>query len=194
VRSTTAGRWAAGLTALFIGAAKAQLAQVPSEKLKTCAACHGADGVSRTAGVPSLAGQPKLFLENYLVLTREGIAGTDVMRGLLKGMPDREISALASHYSRLPPGQGKENIDRNLFERGKQVAAKTHCGSCHLPDFRGREQMPRLAGQREDFLYDVMRAYQRNKRPGGDTLMAAALYGIAETDLKALAHYLSRLK
>ena len=54
--------------------------------------------------------------------------------------------------------------------------------------------MPRLAGQREEFLLEAMLAYRENRRPGGDTIMAASLHGIAEADLKALAHYLSRLK
>jgi len=190
VPSRIAGRWAAGLTALFIGATQAQVA----ERLKVCGGCHGADGVSQTAGVPSLAGQPRIFLENYLVLTREGIAGTDVMRALLKGVPDKEIVALATHYSKLPLKPVEKRTEQKLFERGGKVAAANRCGTCHLPDYRGREQMPRLAGQREDFLYEVMRAYQQNRRPGGDTIMAASLYGIGEADVKALAHYLSRLK
>ena len=188
--SRIAGRWAAGLTALFIGAAQAQV----GEKAKTCGACHGADGVSQTAGVPSLAGQPKLFMENYLVLTREGIAGTDVMRGLLKGMTDKELSALAKHYSELPAKPFSGPAEKKLFDKGKQIAAQNRCGSCHLPNFHGREQMPRLAGQREEYLAAAMLAYKQNKRPGGDTIMAASLYGVGEADLQALAHYLSRLK
>jgi cytochrome c553 len=184
------GRWAALLTALFLCGAHAQTA----DRLKICAGCHGADGVSPTPNTPSLAGQPRIFLENYLVLTREGIAGSEVMRQLLKGVPDKEIVALASHYSKLPLNSPPEKPEKTLFEKGKQLALKNRCGSCHLPDFRGREQMPRLAGQREDFLFGVMRAYQQNKRSGGDTIMAASLYGIPEGDIKALAHYLSRLK
>jgi cytochrome c553 len=178
------------LTALFISGAQAQL----DERLRTCGGCHGADGNSVTAGVPSLAGQPRVFLENYLVLTREGIAGTDVMRGLLKGVPDKEIVSLARHFSELKAKPNSNPVDKKLVEKGRQIAARNRCGSCHLPDFRGREQMPRLAGQREEYLAAAMRAYQRNQRPGGDTLMAAALYGIAEADIAALAHYLSRLK
>lgn len=191
--SSKAGRWAGLLTALFIGAAQAQGAAAP-ERAKACGACHGADGVSQTAGVPSLAGQPKTFLENYLVLTREGIAGTDVMRGLLKGVPDAEIVALASYYSKLLPKKSEEKIDKPLFEHGRQITTKNHCASCHLANFHGREQMPRLAGQREEYLAAAMLAYKQNKRPGGDTIMAASLYGVGESDLKALAHYLSHLK
>jgi cytochrome c553 len=184
------GRWGFFLTALFISLAQAQT----EERLRACAACHGFDGNSTIAGTPSLAGQPRVFLENYLVLTREGLRGTKVMQDLLRGTKDPEIVAMATHFSRLKPKGGEAKVDKSLFERGKAVAAKNRCGTCHLPDYHGREQMPRLAGQREDFLAEAMFAYQQNRRAGGDTIMAASLYGIPAADIKALAHYLARLR
>ena len=187
------GRWAL-LAALFISAAHAQApAQAPASTA-SCAACHGADGNSAIAGTPSIAGQPKIFLENYLVMTREGIRGTPVMQALLKGVPDKEIVALAVHFSRLKPKSITENTDSKLFNRGRDIAAKNRCASCHEKSYHGREQMPRLAGQREEFLAEVMLQYRQNRRPGGDTMMNAALHGIREADFKSLAHYFSRLK
>lgn len=190
------GRWAL-LAALFISAAQAQAPQTPppsAARLKACAACHGADGNSTLAGTPSIAGQPRIFLENYLVMTREGLRGSEAMQALLKGVPDREIVALSRHYSELKARATDEPADRVLFERGRGIAARNRCGSCHLPNYSGREQMPRLAGQREEFLLEVMLQYRQNRRRGGDTMMSAALYGIPEEDFKALAHYFSRLK
>ena len=184
------GRWAALLTALFISAADAQV----DDRVKACGACHGADGNSTIPGTPSIAAQPKIFLENYLVMTREGIRGSPTMQALLKGVPDKEIVGLSDYFSKLKSKTPEGKTDRNLFNRGKDVASKNRCGSCHLPHFRGREQMPRLAGQREEFLAEAMLAYRQNRRPGGDTIMAASLYGIPEADFKALAHYFSRLK
>jgi cytochrome c553 len=175
------------LAALFISAAHGQ-------DISSCAACHGADGNSTIAGTPSIAGQPKIFLENYLVLTREGIRGTPVMQALLKGVQDKQIIAMASHFSKLKAKSPTEKVDQKLFDRGRDIAAKNRCASCHEKSYRGREQMPRLAGQREEFLAEVMLQYRQNKRPGGDTIMAASLYGIPEADFKALAHYFSRLK
>ena len=183
------GRWAL-LAALFISAAHAQV----EERVKACAACHGADGNSRTAGIPSIAAQPRIFIENYLVMTREGIRGSKEMQVLLKGVPDKEIVELAKNYSVLPARPEAGALDRKLYQKGREIAAKNRCGSCHHATFRGKEQMPRLAGQREDFLVDAMIAWRQNRRPGGDTIMAAALYGIPEADFKALAHYFSRLK
>ena len=184
------GRWAALLTALFISAAHAQL----PGKVAACAGCHGADGNSPIAGTPSIAGQPKIFLENYLVMSREGIRGPQVMQALLKGVPDKEIIALSRHYASLKAAAPKDPVDQKLFRKGKEIAAKNRCASCHEPTFHGREQMPRLAGQREEFLAEVMLQYRQNRRQGGDTLMTASLYGIPEADFKALAHYFSRLK
>ena len=57
---------------------------------------------------------------------------------------------------------------------------------------RGQNQIPRLAGQREAYLEAEMRAYRDGKRTGGDTIMAATLYGVSDADIKALAHFLSR--
>jgi cytochrome c553 len=183
------GRWAL-LTALFISAAGAQA----EERAKACVACHGPDGNSVIAGTPSIAGQPRIFLENYLVMTREGLRGNDVMRGLLKGVSDKEIIAFAVHFSKLKAISANEKTDPKLFNRGRDIAAKNRCASCHEKTYAGREQMPRLAGQREEFLAEVMLQYRHNKRPGGDTMMNAALHGIPEADFKALAHYFSRLK
>jgi len=175
------------LAALFISTAHGQ-------NTAPCAACHGVDGNSVVVGTPSLAGQPRIFLENYLVMTREGLRGNDVMRGLLKGVSDKEIIALAVHYSKLKPKPPVGKTDPKLFNRGREIASKNRCASCHEKTFAGREQMPRLAGQREEFLAQVMLEYRQNRRPGGDTLMTAALYGIPEADFNALAHYFSRLK
>jgi cytochrome c553 len=190
VRSRWAGRWA-WLTALFIGAAHAQS---PPERVALCAACHGPAGVSAIPGTPSLAAQPALFLENQLVLIREGVreAGP-AMAAALKGIQDAEIRALAKHYAGLKPPAPAGEVDPAVARRARKVAARAYCGSCHLPDYSGRDQIPRLAGQREEYLLEAMRAYRDNRRSGGDTIMAASLYGIADADLQVLARYLARL-
>jgi cytochrome c553 len=82
--------------------------------------------------------------------------------------------------------------DPVLMKQGDELAKKLRCGVCHLSDFRGQNQMPRLAGQREEYLLSEMRAYRDNKRPGGDTQMSAVLYGVTDADISALAHLLAR--
>lgn len=165
-----------------------------AQSLERCTACHGPDGNSAVPGIPSIAAQPRIFLENYLVMTREGLRGSEVMQQLLKGVSDPEIVAMAKHFETLPAKPEPGPTDPALFRRGGEVAARNHCGSCHQPDYLGQQQMPRLAGQREDFLAESMLAYQQNKRAGGDTIMAASLYGIPEADIRAMAHFLAHLR
>jgi cytochrome c553 len=169
-------------------------AQNMSAKLVVCGACHGADGNSTMAGTPSLAGQPKVFLENNLIMIREGIRDIPVMKGQLDGLSDPQIIALAKFYSAqtLKPAPGQR--DDALYERGQLLSKQALCGTCHLPDYVGREQMPRLGGQREDYLLHTMRQFRNNQATGRDTIMAASLYGMNDDDLRAIAQYLSQLK
>jgi cytochrome c553 len=180
------GRWAL-LTVLFSFACFSQ------ERIQLCAACHGEGGNSTNPQVPSIAGQPKVFLETQLVLFREELRKSDQMLPVVRGLKDPEIIRLAEHFAKLPArGMETGTAEKALVERGSRRAKELRCGICHLSDFRGQNQIPRLAGQREAYLETEMRAYRDGKRSGGDTIMAAALYGVSDADIRALAHYLSR--
>ncbi len=167
-------------------------AQDISARLMACAACHGADGNSQLPNIPSLAGQPRVFLENQLVIIREGLREIPQMKGLLDGVSDAEITAMAVHFARQPARVSLPPGDPALMAQGKALAEGMRCGICHLPDYRGREQMPRLAAQREDYLLYSMLQFKNNQATGRDTIMAASLYGVSDGDLKALAHFLAR--
>lgn len=179
------GRRAWLLAALFFSA------PVAAQLAERCASCHGAGGNSVTPGMPSIAAQPKVFIENLLVLMREGVRGSETMQQQVKGMSDRDISALATHFSKLPirPAPGKS--DAALIKQGRLASARYRCGTCHLPDYHGREQIPRLAGQREEYLFDIMRTFRDAPPRGSDTLMSAALYGVTDADIRAMAHLLA---
>jgi cytochrome c553 len=191
----TAGRWA-WLAALFLlpGHVAGQTREPPPARIESCAGCHGEGGNSQTPGVPSIAGQPKIFLENLLVLVREGMRGSEAMQGVMRGMTDKEIIAIAKHFSALPPRAVPAKTEAALVKPGRQLAVKLRCGICHLPDYRGQQQVPRLAGQREEYLVSVMLAFRDNPPRGVDTQMSAALYGVPDDDIRALAYFLARVQ
>jgi len=187
LRMLRKGRWAFLATALFISVACGQ------DRVQLCAACHGPDGNSVDPKVPSIAGQPKLFIETQLVLFREELRKSELMLPVVKGMKDAEIVKLAEHFSKLPAkAMEKGAPDAALMKTGAERAKALRCGICHTSDFGGQKQIPRLAGQREAYLEAEMLAYRDGKRTGGDTIMAATLYSVSDTDIKALAHFLSR--
>jgi cytochrome c553 len=165
----------------------------PPARMAMCAGCHGADGNAPLAEVPSLAAQPRVFLENQLVVIREGLRDIPQMRGMLDGASDDELIAMARHYATSTLKPAPRNVQAALFERGRSLSRDMHCGSCHLPDYTGREQIPRLAGQREDYLLHSMRQFRNNQAKGRDTIMSASLHGTTDADLLALAHYLAQV-
>jgi len=157
----------------------------------SCVACHGPNGNSQTAQYPSIAAQPKTFLENQLVLIREGLRPVPEMAAVVKGMSDETITALAAHYAaqRATAPAGKPDTIKQTW--GRDVADKGLCGTCHLSDFRGQHQVPRLANQHEGFLVKSLKEFRDKPAPGRDTIMAATLRGMTDDDLANVAHYLA---
>ena len=171
-----------------VGLALAQ--SVPlAERISRCTSCHGDDGNSRTANMPSIAGQPQFFLLNQIVLMREGVRKVEAMTPFVKDLKDDDIQALATHFSNLPSKPSGEPIDEQLVKRGAELADARRCGSCHLPNLAGQLQMPRLAKQRVDYLFQSLKEYRDSTRAGADTAMSANIAGLSDADLVALAHY-----
>jgi cytochrome c553 len=179
-----------GMAAVFFlsGAAGAQTMPLP-ERMAQCGGCHGEDGNSRLEKIPSLAGQPEFFILNQLFLMREGVRQVEPMMQFVKDLKDEEMNALAGHYSKLVPKPSDEKIDAAWAKRGEELAGPLRCGSCHLPDLSGQQQMPRLAKQRVDYLIHSLKEYRDNTRSGSDTLMNNVVAGLSDADLAALAHY-----
>ena len=166
-------------------------AQTLQERLQVCGTCHGEKGNSPMEKTPSLAGQPELFLTNQLILMRDRIRLSEVMAPFVKGLTDTQIVELAAHYSKLPPEKSSEPVDQTLVPRGEALAKALRCGICHLPDYAGGEQIPRLAQQRIDYTIESLLAYRDGRRYGIDTSMNGVMVGVSDQDIRALAHYLA---
>jgi cytochrome c553 len=160
-----------------------------NERIEQCSSCHGEDGNSRAEKIPSLAGQPEFFILNQLFLMREGVRKIEVMAPFVKDLTDADLDALSKHFAGLESKPIGEPIDPSLVKRGAELAVALRCVSCHLPTLAGREQMPRLARQRIDYLIDTLKAYRDNARAGADSAMTAVIVGVPDADLAALAHY-----
>jgi cytochrome c553 len=159
-----------------------------------CANCHGDDGRSRMEGIPSLAGQPALFITTQMILFREGLRQVPAMLAFAQGLPDRDIEDLAAYYASLPPGPPDDRRARDpaLFAAGQALIGPRNCAVCHLPSLAGREQIPRITAQREDFLARTLAEYRDGVRVGADSQMNGAMVGLTDAQIAALAHYLSQ--
>ena len=164
-----------------------------AERIKQCGTCHGEDGNSSQASIPSLAGQPAFFILDQLFLMREGVRKVETMAAIVQDLMDEDLDALSKHYAGLAPKRSRERIDPALARNGAEVAAHRRCGSCHRPDLAGQDQMPRLSKQRIDYLIPTLKSYRDHPRPGADTAMSANIAGASDAELTALAHYAASL-
>ena len=73
------------LTAICGLALASATAQAQPAAVQGCTACHGPAGNSPSPSVPSIAGQPRLFIENQLVLIREGLRDVPAMKAVMGG-------------------------------------------------------------------------------------------------------------
>jgi cytochrome c553 len=184
--------------AIFCLASAAVAAEVPAEmreKLDTCAACHGPDGISPNQEAPSLAAQPDLFTQWQLVYMRDGTRKVEAMEEVVKDMTDSDIRFYGTYFASLPPpvpAHPKPNEAESA--EALNLIGPRRCTNCHDDTMAGKGEMPRLAGQREDFLIKALRDYRSNVRRGrGNAAMVEIVATLSENDIRLLAEYLSRL-
>jgi len=165
------------------------------EKLDACAACHGENGVSPNQDVPSLAAQPDIFTQWQLVYMRDGTRKVEAMEEVVKNMTDSDIRFYGSYFASLPPPVPEHS--RPAEAESAEVInlmKPRRCANCHDEAMAGKGEMPRLAGQREDYLVKALRDYRSNARRGrGQAVMVEMVSTLTDNDIKLLANYLSRL-
>ena len=159
----------------------------------TCAACHGANGISSTKGVPNLAGQRPAYLYQELRAYQSGGRAAGEMRNAVKPLSDESLVRVAAYYASLEPPQpaatsgGKGAPAKpDPVQAGKTAAAA--CAGCHGET--GVSRMggtPSLVGFDPQYLLSAMRAYKSGQRKN-DT-MKSLLAAVSDADLSNIALY-----
>ncbi|HET7921610.1 MAG TPA: cytochrome c, partial [Gammaproteobacteria bacterium] len=72
------------------------------QKSQTCAACHGANGISTSDQFPILAGQYRDYLIQALLEYQSGERKNPIMAGMAKPLSKQDIEDLAAYFSSLP--------------------------------------------------------------------------------------------
>jgi cytochrome c553 len=167
-----------------------------------CPSCHGADGVATDDGLaidknmPNLAAEPDLYTQFQLVFFRKGVRKNELMSPIAESLSDEDIRNLGAFYASLPAPNTPSPPDAAPEDTslGEKVAAAIHCTNCHGDHYEGVDNIGRLAGQREDYLYKSLRDFKSGARVAtGAAGMAEVVYPLGDLEMKALAHYLSRL-
>jgi cytochrome c553 len=147
------------------------------------------------AEVPSLGAQTAPYLLIQLFMFREKLRLDEIMNEGVKGFSDDDLRMFSDALAKLPaPVPAGEEIDPARMARGRTLVQQYRCNVCHAPDLSGREAVPRIAGQREDFLVKTLREYKTNQRPGYDASMGDVMHSIPDADIPDLAYFSARQK
>jgi len=202
---------AGALFAMFISA-KAQNAmpQQPTQTLalvqQVCAACHGLDGNSTRAGVPSLAGQVEAYLERQLhVFAAQGEQRPNgVMGAIAVNLSADGMKRTSAYFARqplrpppgvTPPRQGGAE-GRKIFDAGLPLKGVASCASCHgargegLPD-----RFPRLAGQHAPYIAEQLRHFRDGSRTSDpQAAMRNVAARLSDREIDEVSQYVALLR
>ncbi|HZH53438.1 MAG TPA: cytochrome c [Microvirga sp.] len=100
-------KWFCALPALGIPLIAAQTtvvaadAQAGRQKIVTCQACHGLDGLSKNPEAPNLAGQVESYMVKSLRDYRSGERRHEAMNIVAKDLTDEDIADVAAYYASI---------------------------------------------------------------------------------------------
>ena len=177
---------------LFASSANAETIE---QRAAPCFACHGERGQSETENIPSLGGQQAPYALIQLFMFREKLRLFEPMNEMAKPLSDDDLRAFSDFIATLPKPQPPADAgDPARMQRAQALAQQNRCNACHNPDFSGKDNVPRLADQREDYLARTMREYKDNSRHGYDGTMAEVLQPVTVEQIADLAYYIAHLR
>jgi cytochrome c553 len=151
-----------------------------------CAKCHGADGNSTIAGIPSLAGQQPHYLvvaiQEYLKKERKAAP----MHGLLPTLTNLDMETLALYFASQTPAQRASPASGDPAA-GEPLSAV--CGGCHGAHGVSTDSAtPSLAGQDARYLVDAIKAYRTTRKREN---MRLYITGLSDKDIGNIAVFYS---
>lgn len=176
--------------------------------IQRCSACHYVDGRSAGAEFPEIAGQYEAYLNKALKQFKANQRESEAMELVASLHKQQELVILANYYSRQRPADtpAKAAAELPVKARGEQLyhSARVYgiaCADCHGADAKGyvrtsprspaSRAIPRLAGQRPQYLKDVMGRYRAGEVNLGMCAMRKAATTLTPDDIDALVEFLS---
>ena len=170
-------------------------AETFEERVAPCLACHGEKGQSVTENTPSLGAQQAPYALIQLFMFREKLRVFEVMNEMAKPLTDEDLRTFSDFLAKLPkPAPPADAGDPARMARAQALAQQHRCNSCHNPDYSGKDNVPRIANQREDYLAKTLSEYKDNTRHGYDATMADVMGSVTAEQIPDLAYYIAHVK
>lgn len=155
----------------------------------SCTRCHGANGISATAGVPHIAAQRSPYIYMQLRAYLHGARPQSAMTGAVKFLSDDALVKVSAYYGTLDPARpapvpatkgGAAAGKRDPLQAGKAVAAA--CGGCHGDNGVSKTPgSPSLVGLDPKYVVAAIKAYKTGQRK--HDLMKSLVAGLSDADI-----------
>jgi len=162
-------------------------------KAATCLACHGVNGNSVMPGVPSLAAQNARYIYLQLRDYQEGRRDNPMMSPMAAGLTRPEMQELANYFSQQKLSSKNFKADPDKVQKGIAKANETLCAMCHLGEFKGQNEIPKVAGQNFDYVVSMLKAFKAKTRTNDAGNMTSVASTLSDEDIENLGHYIAGL-
>jgi cytochrome c553 len=159
----------------------------------SCTRCHGANGISATAGVPHIAAQRSPYVYLQLRAYLQGSRPQSAMTGAVKFLSDDALVKVSAYYGSLDPARpapvpatkgGAAAAKLDPLQAGKAAAAA--CGGCHGDNGISKTPgSPSLVGLDPKYLVAAIKAYKTGQRK--HELMKSLVAGASDADAANMA-------
>ena len=145
--------------------------------------------------LPRSARQQAPYALIQLFMFREKLRIFEPMNEMAKSFTDDDLQKFSDFIAKLPkPAPPADAGDPARMQRAQALVQQNHCNACHNADFSGKENVPRIANQREDYLAKTLGEYKDNSRHGYDGTMADVMSRSRREQIADLAYYIARVR
>jgi cytochrome c553 len=165
----------------------------PQRRPSSARPATGPRATPRSATFPILAGQSFRYLYLQLRDFQEGRRKDPVMSPMAEGLTRDEVTELSQYYARRSPGRTDSRSMRRAPRGASRRATRCLCPMCHLGEFAGQNEIPRVAGQQYDYIVKQLRAFKDRTRTNDAGNMTAVARTLSDEDILDLANYIANL-
>ena len=156
--------------------------------LTACIACHNDKMVAN----PILDGQHAKYIEKQLLDLKKDLRVHAQMQGIAKTLDDKQIIDLSKAFASKKWANQNPKSNPAVQEEGKNLVRKGNCTRCHGSELEGTYNIPRLAGQRAQYLKTTLLQY-KNKERNNFPPMSSMLNRYSEEEIGVMAEYIAGL-
>jgi cytochrome c553 len=162
-------------------------------KAQTCFACHGQDGNSTNPMYPTLAGQNSRYIYLQLKDFKEGRRKDPQMTPMAEPLSRDDMLALADFFAKQKQAPGGFKADAAKVAAGRKKSEEVLCPMCHLGEFVGQNEIPRVAGQKYEYIRKQLEDFKAKRRTNDAGNMTSVAGTLSDADIENLAQYIANL-